>query len=307
MARQLTVAGEALIDLLSGPDGRLTPSLGGSPFNLALALGRLGRDVVYASPLSTDHYGQQLAAALQTSHVRLRTEPVTQPTSLAIVRLDRFAQPDYSFYREGVADRTLKPMSLVDNWPPQRRFFHVGSLSLIPPDGAAWCALLSALRARGVTTSVDINMRPMVAPDRAAYASAARAAAAQANWLKVSDEDLLAMGLVGDPVQAATGLLSTSTRVVILTCGARGAWCCSDHGVLHQPPEQVPVLDTVGAGDCFYAGFLASLDEAGALHTLPSRDQLASALRLGSLAAAHNIQRPGCQPPWRHELPVQGP
>ena len=299
---RLVIAGEALIDLMGQPDGSLLPRLGGSPFNLALALGRLGRDVAYVSPLSTDAPGQQLADALQHSGVRLSGARVPQPTSLAIVRLDAAGQPSYEFQRQGVADRTLAPLSLLDAWPPDHDFFHVGSLALIPPDGDAWCALLAALRARGVTTSVDLNLRPRVAPDPVAYAASVRAVAAQAHWLKASDEDLLAMGLDGDPLQAAVGLLNAVTRAVLLTRGELGACCLSAHGLQHQSAEAVTVVDTVGAGDCFYAGFLASLDEAGALHGLPSRQQLAAALRLGSLAAAHNLQRPGCQPPWRHEL-----
>ena len=67
------------------------------------------------------------------------------------------------------------------------------------------------------------------------------------------------------------------------------------------------VVDTVGAGDCFYAGFLASLDEQQALHGWPSLAQLRQALDLGAQAAAFNLQRQGCQPPWRRELAALSP
>ncbi len=302
LAAELVVAGEALIDLMTAPDGTVKPVLGGSPFNLALALGRLGCNVAYRSPLSTDPWGQQLADALLSSGVVLSGGRIDRPTSLATVRLDANGEAIYRFEREGVADRSLAPLSPLDDWPPTCRFFHVGSLALIPPDGDAWCELLRELRHRGVSTSVDVNMRPKAASDATRYAATARAVAAQAHWLKVSDEDLQAMGLHGDPCRAAASLLNDTTRAALLTLGAQGSWCFHQHGELFQPAEPVQALDTVGAGDCFYAGFLACLDEAGALHAPPDSELLGQALRMGSRAAAINIQRAGCQPPWRREL-----
>jgi fructokinase len=298
----MVVAGEALVDRIETGEGELQSRPGGSPYNLALALARLGRRVQYRSPLSSDAFGQRLAGTLRDSGVVLTGGSSALPTSLAIVRFDPAGQPLYRFQRDGVADRSLAPMSVLDDWPAQARFFHVGSLALIPPDGEQWCALLAALRNRGVATSVDINMRPAVAADAAAYARTARAVAAQANWLKLSDEDLLSMELGGDPLQAARGLFGAATRAVLLTLGAQGAWCLTrDQEIFHPAPE-VEVVDTVGAGDCFYAGFLASLDELHALSSPPSVAQLRQAMEMGKRAAAFNLQRRGCQPPWMRDL-----
>ncbi len=300
--RNLVVAGEALVDLMTAADGALLPTLGGSPFNLAVALGRLGRSVVYRSPLSSDTYGQQLARRLRESGVALAGATVDQPTSLAIVRISADGQPDYSFQRAGVADRSLEPLAVLRDWPADAGLFHVGSLSLMPPDGDSWRDLMQVLRERGVTTSVDVNMRPMVAPDPVAYAATVKSVCAQARLLKVSDEDLAALGLGGEPLVEAHGLLGEATRVVLLTLGAQGAWCLTrEHRVFHAAPK-VEVVDAVGAGDCFYAGFLASLDEQQALHVEPNPIQLGRAMALGALAAAFNLQRPGCQPPWRSDL-----
>lgn len=300
------VAGEALIDLIQRPDGLLEPKLGGSPWNLARALGRLGCRVKYRSPLSTDDYGQQLAAALQESQVQLAGHRSDCPTSLALVKVDGHGHPDYAFYREGVADRDLPPLQILDDEDLAARVFHIGSLSLLPPDGHAWRELLGALRQRGLATSVDINMRPMVARDKSAYAELARAILAEGVVVKVSDEDLGAMGLPGDPLHTARGLLSDTTRAVVLTLGAQGAWCLTHDGQWFQPPAQVKVVDAVGAGDCFYAGFLARLDELGAFQT-PTRPDLngasvEQALAFGNRVTAINLQRAGCQPPWRQEL-----
>ena len=184
--RGVVVAGEALIDLIQRPDGSLLPHLGGSPWNLARALGRLGCAVSYLNPLSTDDFGMKLFAALQDSRVECSGGRSRLPTSLAVVKVDAQGHPDYAFYREGVADRDFAPSDLLAHWPDEAALFHVGSLAVMPPDGHAWLATLSALVARGVSTSIDINMRPRVASDGAAYARLSRQILAQGgDWIDV--------------------------------------------------------------------------------------------------------------------------
>ena len=302
--RGVVVAGEALIDLLQRPDGSLVPHLGGSPWNLARALGRLGCEVSYLNPLSTDDFGEQLVQALQESRVECKGGRSRLPTSLAVVKVDAQGHPDYAFCREGVADRDLAPSDLLAQWPKGAALFHVGSLAIMPPDGHAWLDTLSALVARGVSTSIDINMRPRVASDPAAYARLSRQILAQGRVVKVSDEDLLALELPGDPLVQARALLNDVTQVVVLTLGAQGAWGLTRAGERFQPPAQVSVVDTVGAGDCFYAGFLAHLIEQDglAVATAPVPDLMAEALAWGNRVTAINLQRAGCQPPWRHEV-----
>lgn len=300
--QQLLVAGEALIDLMQSADGSTSAAPGGSPFNLALALGRLGRKSTYRSPLSSDAYGRRLAEQLRASGVMLGGGQVERPTSLAIVKVDAAGQAAYEFRREGVADRTLAPVQLLNDWPAEARFFHVGSLALMPPDGEQWRELLHGLRGRFVTTSVDVNMRPMAAANPLAYARTVRQVGLQAHLLKVSEEDLLALGLPGDPLAAARSLMRDATRLILLTQGAQGAWCLTREHEIFQAAPTVKVVDTVGAGDCFYAGFLASLDEQQTLYCQPTAEQLQKALVLGAQAAAFNLQRQGCQPPWRREL-----
>lgn len=304
-ATTFLVAGEALIDLIQRSDGLLEPKLGGSPWNLARALGRLGCQVQYRNPLSTDDYGQQLATALEESRVHLTGHRSECPTSLALVKVDAHGHPDYAFYREGVADRDLPPLDILNDADLSARVFHVGSLSLLPPDGQAWRELLAALRQGGMITSVDINMRPMVARDKGAYAALARSILAEGVVVKVSDEDLRAMALPGEPLDVARSLLSATTQVVVLTLGAQGAWCLTHEGQWFQPPVKVLVVDAVGAGDCFYAGFLSELDTQGCF-TAPtlslSAHAVQAALAFGNQITAINLQRAGCQPPWRHEL-----
>ena len=69
----ILVSGEALVDLIPDAhvDGRYDAVLGGSPYNVAIGLGRLGAPVGFVSRLSTDPNGEALAAALSADNVDL--------------------------------------------------------------------------------------------------------------------------------------------------------------------------------------------------------------------------------------------
>jgi fructokinase len=303
----MIIAGETLVDMILRPDGLIDPKLGGSPFNFALALARLGCSVQYANPLSFDTFGQRLVNTLSEAKVGLRAQRSACPTSLACVTVDAQGHPSYAFYREGVADRDWNPLSLLENESLAGGYFHVGSLVLIPPDGALWAKVLAGMRAKGAVTSVDVNMRLIAAADHRTYIQTIKSLMPHANVLKVSDEDLLALEMKGDPLDHARSLLTDETHVVVLTLGAKGAWALTAHHEVFQAPVQLKVVDSVGAGDCFYAGFTCALAETGSLGILrsgvaPDKKDLSNALAFANQVTGFNLQHQGCVPPWRHEL-----
>lgn len=307
MPMPMMVAGETLVDMIVRPDGLIAPKLGGSPFNFALALARLGCQVQYANPLSFDTFGGQLQHTLTEAQVQLRPVRSACPTSLACVTLDAQGHPSYAFYREGVADRDWNPLRLLDAGALTHGYFHVGSLVLIPPDGALWTQVLAGLRAKGLVTSVDVNMRLVASDDHPHYIQTIQALMPHANVLKVSDEDLQALRMEGEPLAVARGLLTGDTRLVVLTLGAQGAWALTAEHEVFQAPVQVKVVDSVGAGDCFYAGFTCALAEMGCLNATqgnlaPTQAQLTQALAFANQVTGFNLQHQGCVPPWRHQL-----
>ena len=110
----IVVCGEALVDLVpsGGPDGyRARP--GGSPANVAVALGRLGMGVSLLARLSGDHFGGLLRAHLTESRVGLGDAvDAAQNTTLAVVGLAENGDARYSFYVEGAADGAWSPGEL---------------------------------------------------------------------------------------------------------------------------------------------------------------------------------------------------
>lgn len=313
---QVATAGEALIDLIAQSDGRYEPCPGGAVFNLTRALARQGVDTLYLNPLSRDRFGRQLAAALTGDGVRLACpQPVAQSTSLAVVGLDDAGHPDYVFYRQDVADRAVTADSLIEscNRVPALEMVYTGALALAPEDAGRYLPWLRARHQAGSVVVVDANLRPSVMPDLQAYRHNVHAALQHADVVKVSDEDLENLEIPGTDVFArAQHLLGASgASLLVLTLGPHGACLLTSDGRQWRARESrsLAVVDTVGAGDCFLAGFMAALlaqkssvARTGALPALPDdaagRNLLVHAVASASLC----VMRRGCVPPTGAEV-----
>jgi fructokinase len=155
-------------------------------------------------------------------------------------------------------------------------------------------------------TMVDPNIRPGFIKDEAAYRARVDRMMALADIVKLSDEDLEWLIPEGDIDSRAAQVLAMGPKLLCITRGKDGATGYTNRGRVDVGSERVTVVDTVGAGDTFNAGVLASLDQAGvldkdALANLHD-DVIADALRLGAKAAAITVSRAGANPPWTHEL-----
>lgn len=309
----VATAGEALIDLILDEEGRLQPCLGGAIFNLSRALSRQGLGTLYLNPLSRDRFGRQLAARLEEDGVHLAAPaPVVQVTSLAVVGVDKNGHPDYSFYRQGVADRATTAANLTDACEknPQLSVVCTGALALSPDDAETYLPWLSNQRLAGRTIVIDANLRPSVMPDLALYRRHVLAALQLADVIKVSDEDLECLNLPGaDASEQASYLLNTTrAHFLALTRGADGATLFTRYGQVFHARQcgRLDVVDTVGAGDCFLAGLVVSmLEQKLATHwgtDLVAPEQARNLLGNAIASASICVMRRGCVPPLRAEV-----
>ncbi|ANH02651.1 MULTISPECIES: carbohydrate kinase family protein [Shinella] len=301
--------GEALIDMLPrtttlGEDA-YAPYAGGAIFNTAIALGRLGVPTGFFTGLSDDMMGDILRRTLGESGVDYSyCATLSRPTTVAFVKLvDGHAT--YAFYDEGTAGRMITEAELP-MLGDDCEALHFGAISLIPePCGSTYEALLAREHERRVI-SLDPNIRPGFIKDKDAHMGRIRRMAAMADIVKFSDEDLAWFGLEGDEDALARHWLHHGARLVVVTRGAEGAVGYTANHKVTVPSERVSVVDTVGAGDTFDAGVLASLkmqnlltkDQVARL----SEDQIAKALALGARAAAVTVSRAGANPPWAKEI-----
>ena len=301
----IVVGGENLIDLVQVRDADGLPEFravpGGSQYNCALALGRLGANPRYITPISTDSMGDLLADALLKSGVHVQGARVDAPSSLAVVTLDK-GQPSYQFYREDTAERQVSMDSLRSSLPADISVFQIGSLSLCDGDDAdLWADLFINLSEEGVYCTLDPNVRAVFVKDRTSYIARIERMIAAASLVKISDEDLGWLYPDADLVAKSKELLSTSkAQVFVLTQGAEGAIFFTKDSQVTVPAVKVENLaDTVGAGDTFMAALIYQLQGQRAA---PLDTELASVGAFAAKASAINCTRTGCNPPTLAEV-----
>lgn len=302
-------AGEALIDMLPrestlGEDA-YAPYAGGAVFNTAIALGRLGAKPAFFSGFSSDFFGDLLKSKLEESGVDGSLAVTSdRPCTVAFVKLvDGHAT--YAFYDENTAGRMLTPDDLPD-LPTTVDALFFGGISLpVEPCGEAYEALC-AREAADRVIMMDPNIRPGFIRDEARYRARIEHMLSLTDIVKVSDEDLLWLMGKGDIEAHIQSLLTKGPKLVCLTEGSEGVRGFTQKGVVHVAANKVEVADTVGAGDTFNAGLLASLQAAGKLSKAQvanlDADTIRAALTLGAKAAAVTVSRAGANPPWADEL-----
>lgn len=296
--------GEALIDML--PEGDcFRPCPGGSVWNVALALGRLGTGSAFLWPLSTDPFGAMLAAPLTEAGVDHTFCPrVDRPTTLAFVTLEA-GDARYSFYDEGSAGRMFAPGDLPAI-PPTAQALMIGGISLATEPCGSTVEEFATIAAKRIPVFLDPNIRPAFIRDEAALRARLARLMALASAIKLSLEDCnwLWPGLT--PAQAAERMLTLGPALVVITDGARGVTAYRAKGSISRPAPAVVVADSIGAGDSFMAGLIDALSrhdslDRAALSALDERAMvtvLDHALRVAGIT----VSRPGADPPWKDEL-----
>ncbi len=305
------VGGESLIDLVpisAEPGAERVAHAGGSPFNCAIALSKLGNQPGFLCPISKDEYGDVLLTPLAEAGVSVLLEArVDAPTTKAIVSFNAKMQASYVFERG--ADRAFTRNSLLAALPEQVDLYQIGGFCpILEADANIWVDVVDAAVDRGATISIDINVRDKLIEDEAGYRARLSRFLDKAHLVKLSDEDhaWLAPGMSVEE-HAAELLARPHCELVVVTMGEEGSRAFSRTASAAAPIYSPEVFgDTVGAGDSLMAGVLTWLGEAdalkpGGLAGLGASD-LEAMLAFGAVVAGINCGRIGCQPPSRSEV-----
>jgi fructokinase len=296
------VIGEALIDIVQRNGQALGEHVGGSPLNVAIGLGRLGRDVDFLTHIGTDERGRRIVDYVEASGVRLvpgSTNAARTPTALA--RLDETGAADYVF------DLEWELAGTAEVAPPL--VAHTGSIAgFLDPGCLATAALLDAYRP-SATITYDPNIRPDLIADRDQAIERINRLVERADVVKASDEDLRWIAPGSDPERTAETWLASGPSIVAVTMGARGSFAVCAAGTVRVDARPVQVVDTVGAGDSFMTGLidaLWSLDLLGAARRSDlahvGTDTLDGVVRAASLASALTVAKAGADLPDREAL-----
>jgi len=312
MSERALVIGEALIDIVERGDTVITERghqrasrtehVGGSPLNVAVGLGRLGRGVDFLTHVGRDARGKQIVHYVEASGVQLVSgsqDATRTPTALA--RLDASGAADYEF------DIEWRLSGTPEVTPPL--IAHTGSIAaFLDPGCLATAALLDTYRT-SATITYDPNVRPALIADRAQALGRIDRMIEKADVIKASDEDLRWIDPHRSPEQIARAWQSLGPAVVAVTMGERGAFATCRAGTVVVEARPVQVVDTVGAGDAFMTGLidaLWSLDLLGASRRAAlagiSTDTLEGVLRAASQVSAVVVGRAGADLPDRAAL-----
>jgi fructokinase len=306
----VTVIGEALVDLVwNGATGGRRETPGGSPFNVAVGLARLGNRTSLMARFGADGYGRLLRAAAIAEGIDLgAAAPATERSTVAVASAGDRAAVSYEFDMDGTADWQWTAAELGE-LNAATKVLHFGSI-------ASWTApghdqidhLARQLRAgRRVLISYDPNVRPAAIGPRERAVELVERSVRRAHLVKASREDVewLHPELGVDEVATRWGRLGA--EIVVVTDGANGATAYRrTHPPLRRPGRQVRVVDTIGAGDAFTSGLLTGLlrrrlYREGRIDGIAD-GSLADILDEAILTSAITCERRGADPPRLEEV-----
>ena len=291
------VIGESLIDIVESDE-----HVGGSPLNVAVGLGRLGREVDFLTYIADDAYGRRITEYLNAAGVQLVSESRTA---------ERTATARSTIAEDGSADYVFDLDWQLSGTPPVAPplFVHTGSIAAVQDPGClAVAALIDTYRV-SATVTFDPNVRPSLIADRDLARERIEHLVERSDIVKVSEEDLRWIDPDRPLERIAQTWLALGPAIVAVTMADRGAAAVCAAGVARVPARPVQVVDTVGAGDAFMVGLIDALwasDLLGAQRRAElaalDLDALTTALEAASAAAALTVGRAGADLPDRATL-----
>jgi len=288
--------------------GTMSMSLGGAETNVAIGLARLGHTVRWAGRLGDDDVGQFALRTLRAESVLVDAVRIdgARPTGMMLLESRAAGVSRASYYRAGSAGSALHAADLEAAVDSGCRILHVTGITPALSETAAEATVTAARRARaaGSTVSFDVNFRSALWSAHRATEVLSQLAVMTDVMIASEDE----LSLVTPPglgeEEAVLHLGALGVRDVVIKRGADGATAWTLAGgtvasVEHREALRVPVVDTVGAGDAFSAGYLSAV-----LDGLPLGARLDRGVALGAFAVADGTDWEGL--PTRRDLDLAG-
>lgn len=269
---------------------------GGAPANVLCAASNLGLSTSFIGKVGKDMHGDYLRRVLEEKGVDtsglISAEDVF--TTLAFVELSETGERNFSFARRPGADTCLSAREVKRELAQGCRIFHFGSLSLTDePSRSATIEAVKTAKEAGAIISYDPNYRAPLWRSEQEAAQIMQSVLPFADIVKISDEEVGLMTGEASPEAAAGHLFQKGISCAVVTLGSNGAYTAVEGASALVPVSDVPVVDTTGAGDAFWGGFLYQLAVSGLRPNELGQAQLRDFTEFANAVATLCVQKRG--------------
>ncbi|MFJ3840390.1 sugar kinase [Streptomyces sp. NPDC054904] len=288
----LVTLGEAMAVLAADRPGPLASGtslrlgFAGAEATVAIGVSRLGHAASWTGRVGADSAGTMILAGLRGEAVDVTRARVDEAAPTGLMLRER-RTPDHTrvtYYRRGLAGARLDPEDIDPELIAQARILHVTGITPALGDGprAAVRRAVELARAAGVTVSLDLNYRARLWTREEAAAELTHLVS-RADIVFAGPDEASLVVPEAEPADMGRTLLDLGPREAVLKLGARGALAVTRGGEAVQDVLPVTLVDPIGAGDAFVAGYLAGLLDGT---DLPGRLLLAATCGAFAVAAA---------------------
>ncbi|SHJ78654.1 sugar kinase [Desulfofundulus thermosubterraneus] len=266
---EVVTLGETMV--LMNPDSsgplkyvtRFTKQIGGAESNFAIGVVRLGHGAGWISRVGNDEFGKYIVAFIRgegvdTSQVKFDPDA---PTGLYFKERREYGESKVYYYRRGSAASRLSPEDLDPDYIGSAKFLHVTGIT---PALSESCyrtvkEAIKIAKSRGVKVSLDPNIRLKLWSKERAREVIMELAAQSDIILPGLSEGAILVG-EREPEKIAAKFLDQGIETVVVKLGKEGAYFASGSESKFVPGYPIErVVDPIGAGDGFAAGFIAGL------------------------------------------------
>jgi 2-dehydro-3-deoxygluconokinase len=254
---------------------RFQKRIAGTESNVAIGLVRLGHSAAWISRVGNDEFGEFLMREVRGEGVDVSgvsRDPEAQ-TGLMFKEVQPGRETRVTYYRQASAASRLSPADLREEYFRNARLLHLTGITPALSDSCLNTveAAVRLARKYGLTISFDPNIRLKLWTKERAKTVLTRLVSQVDIVFPGLDEARLMMG-AGDPEALLEKFRDYGVKIVALKAGVQGTWVASARHTCLIPIFQVEqVVDPIGAGDAFAAGFLSGfledkpLEECGRL------------------------------------------
>lgn len=297
----IVALGELLIDFTEAGKSSSGKKLfeqnpGGAPANLLTVAAHMGYQTEFIGKVGADMHGDFLKKTLEEEGIGTRylIQDESFFTTLAFVEIAENGERHFSFSRKPGADTQLRAEELNQQLLENCKIFHFGALSLTnEPSRTATIEAVKGAKAAGVLISYDPNYRESLWFDKQTAVSQMKSMIPYADIMKVSDEELVLLTGIEDYNKAVTQLLELGPKLVAVTLGSDGVLLAREYKREKVEDFKVNAIDTTGAGDSFWGGFLSEyLKQEKSLEEF-TWEEIKNCAVYGNATAALCVQRRG--------------